>query len=60
MEVYCCPDCGKLEFYRGEKDWDERVPGQSIAQVKCSKCGGQYDLDAPKCPFCGEKNDKLF
>ena len=60
VDVYCCPDCGKLEFYRGEKDQDKRVAGQSIAQVKCSSCGGRYDLDSCKCPFCGEENDKLF
>ncbi|GAA6393293.1 Uncharacterised protein [uncultured Clostridium sp.] len=60
VDVYCCPDCGKLEFYRGEKDRDKRVAGQSIAQVKCSRCGGRYDLDSCKCPFCGEENDKLF
>ncbi len=47
VDVYCCPDCGKLEFYRGEKDQDKRVAGQS-------------DLDSCKCPFCGEENDKLF
>ena len=31
---------------------DEKLP-----QVKCSKCGKEYDMDYPKCPCCGTATD---
>ena len=50
FSVYCCPACGKIEFFR-PKDSGE----QTIAQVKCPHCGAMHDLDDPKCPFCKQK-----
>ena len=49
-DVYCCPQCGKIEFFQVE----ELSPsaGNRIAQVKCPRCGKLHDLDDPKCPFC--------
>lgn len=61
VAVYSCPQCGKLEFFRG--DMYEEPPkgfgGSGISLVKCPKCGDRYDMDYPKCPRCGAKNDKL-
>ena len=57
VDILCCPDCGKLEFFRGEWSGLKEEDGEdSIAQMKCPGCGKEYDLDTPKCPFCGAKN----
>ena len=47
-EIFCCPRCGKLEFFRAEPAEAEN----GIAQVKCPRCGREHDLDDPQCPFC--------
>lgn len=57
VAVYTCPECGKLEFFRGERGEAEK-PCDRIAQNECPVCGAEYDLDSPKCPRCGAKNDK--
>ena len=28
-----------------------------LPQVKCAKCGKEYDMDYPKCPYCGTTTD---
>ena len=53
VDVYCCPDCGKMEFFKA----DDNEPGYDeaedrIAQVRCPKCGTVHDMDYPKCPKC--------
>ena len=54
VELWECPDCGKLDFYRrsGSGADDEG----HMAQTTCPACGREHDLDDPKCPFCGAKN----
>ena len=54
VELWECPDCGKLDFYRqsGSGTGDEG----HMAQTTCPTCGRGHDLDDPKCPFCGAKN----
>ena len=54
VEIWECPDCGKLDFYRPNSSGtgDEG----HMAQVICPKCGKKHDLDDPKCPNCGLKN----
>ena len=54
VEVWCCPECGKLELFRRQKQEQEHEEG--IAQTACPVCGIRYDLDSPKCPVCGMKN----
>ena len=51
VDIYYCPECGKLEFYRAA-DVEETDSGDTIAQVKCPRCGQTHDMDYPKCPFC--------
>lgn len=46
VDIYCCPGCGKLEFFSA-KGMDEALP-----QKRCPKCGKAHDFDYPKCPFC--------
>ena len=54
--IFTCPQCGRLEFFRGDFfDGEEEETG--IAQTRCSGCGTLYDLDFPKCPRCGAKNE---
>ncbi len=47
VELYCCPSCGHLEFFRPEEIFEYRIP-----QVECPYCGMLHDMDDPKCPFC--------
>ena len=44
-DVYCCPDCGKLEFFHAEHE-------EGMPQKRCPSCGKMHDVDWPKCPFC--------
>ena len=30
---------------------------EKLPQVKCSKCGKEYDMDYPQCPYCGTTTD---
>lgn len=56
-DIYCCPRCGKLEFYLGDRKGAEDFGAEDhIAQVRCLQCGTEYDMDQPKCPACGAKN----
>lgn len=57
--IVSCPKCGKLEFFSASAVEPETV-GSGIAQVKCPQCGRSYEMDDPKCPFCGQKNTTLF
>ena len=47
-EVWCCKDCGRLEFFSAPDDTDGSLP-----QTTCPNCGRNHDFDYPKCPFCG-------
>ena len=46
VDIYACPNCGKLEFYQAAAEQHE------LPQVKCPRCGKLHDFDYPKCPFC--------
>lgn len=54
VEFWMCPDCRKLELFLPE-DGEAGTQG-GIAQLTCPTCGAEYDMDAPKCPCCGAKN----
>ena len=49
VAIYCCPECGKLEFYRGDRD----EPEEELPQRTCPNCGKPHDFDFPRCPNCG-------
>ena len=49
LDIYSCPGCGKVEFFQAE---DSIVAEDTIAQVRCPRCGKLHDMDYPKCPFC--------
>lgn len=58
VAIFTCPECGKLEFFRGEY-YDAQEPEQTgIAKTTCPNCGTQHELDDPKCPRCGTQNPK--
>ena len=62
VEIWCCPACGKLDFYRGgttEDHIDSAEAEDSMAQTICTSCGREHDLDDPNCPFCGAKNPRI-
>ena len=48
--IYVCPQCGKLEFFRGPDEVAEQ--DVSLPQKTCPNCGKSHDFDNPKCPFC--------
>ncbi len=56
VEIWECPECGKLDFYRGEGPREEEG---RMAQTVCPNCGVEHDLDDPKCPYCGVKNPNI-
>lgn len=48
VDVYCCSECRKLEFFLVEEnEMEEELP-----QKQCPNCGRMHDFDYPKCPFC--------
>lgn len=48
VDVYCCLECRKLEFFLAEEnEMEEELP-----QKQCPNCGRMHDFDYPKCPFC--------
>ena len=55
--IFTCPKCGKLEFFQGDLFDDEGVETGKMAEITCPKCGTCYELDSPKCPHCGAKNE---
>ena len=55
--IFTCPKCGKLEFFRGDFFDDAGEEPGSIAQTRCPGCGTLYEMDYPKCPRCGAKNE---
>ena len=52
VDIYCCRDCKKLEFYAVEAPVDGE---DHIAQAPCPHCGQLHDIDDPKCPHCGKR-----
>ena len=46
VDIYTCPNCGKLEFYLAEEAEEE------LPQKQCPNCGKKHDFDYPKCPYC--------
>lgn len=59
VAIFACPECGKLEFFRGgyyEEEDEVTQPG--IAKTTCPNCGTRHELDDPKCPRCGAQNPK--
>ena len=56
VAIFICPECGKLEFFRGDL-YDVQEPEQeAMAKITCTKCRTQYEMDYPKCPYCGAQN----
>ena len=56
VEIWECPDCGKLDLYRG--DASEKGEGQ-MAKTTCPVCGVVHELDDSKCPRCGMRNPNI-
>lgn len=53
VEIYVCPNCGKMEFF-------SQIPEEpAIAKINCSACSKSYDADFPRCPHCGKPNHNL-
>ena len=52
VDIYCCQDCKKLEFYAVDPVED---PTNTIARVPCPHCGELHELDDAKCPHCGKR-----
>ena len=50
VDIYTCPQCGKLEFFAPRQEPD---PESEIPQIECPGCGLNIDFDYPKCPCCG-------
>lgn len=62
VDIYCCSDCGKLEFYRADTHTEHLFPSAQhtsgeLPQVTCPNCGIRHDFDYPCCPLCGHEYD---
>jgi len=55
LSLYSCPQCGKVEFFQAQEEADADEE-DTIAQTTCPRCGKQYDMDYPRCPFCKREN----
>ena len=53
VDMYYCPQCGKLEFFRA----DTEAASRPLPQVKCPSCGREHALFLPRCPYCGHRYD---
>ena len=53
VDIYCCHDCKKLEFYAIETPDDGEE--DSIARAPCPYCGQLHEMDDPMCPHCGKR-----
>lgn len=49
VDLYQCPDCGRLEFYRPVSSY----ASSGTPQRTCPKCGTRHDSDCSQCPVCG-------
>lgn len=59
VEIYICPDCGKMEFYRPEPlELEAAAQEAEIPQCRCPSCGREHDFDYPKCPYCGYRTER--
>lgn len=52
VDIYCCTECKKMEFYMVEVPEDE---GSGIAKAPCPYCGQLHEVDDAKCPHCGKR-----
>ncbi len=55
VDIYCCRDCKKLEFYAAGASAEDAGEAGSIPQVHCPHCGQLHEMDDPKCPYCGQR-----
>lgn len=69
VEIYACPGCGKLEFFRPGIGVPKEESGEAPAydgpdpsgfytpgvarDIKCYQCGRMHPADDPFCPLCG-------
>lgn len=52
VDIYCCKECKKLEFYALEAP-EEDV--DHMASAPCPYCGELHELDDVWCPHCGKR-----
>lgn len=54
LDVFCCPECGKVELFRPTltKDKSQQYTDSELPQKECPNCGGIHDFDFPQCPYC--------
>ena len=51
VEIYACPRCRKLEFFRPEEL--SVTEANALPLRECPACGHLHEFDFPKCPLCG-------
>lgn len=54
VDIYCCSDCKKMEFYAVEPPEQQE---DRMATISCPHCGQLHEMDDVKCPHCGERLD---
>lgn len=54
VDIYICPECGKLEFYSAE-GIPEPLDKNDPSLYFCPECGRPHGCGQMKCPYCGHK-----
>ena len=62
VEIYCCPKCGKIEFYRPE-EYTERETEEGPFEVDAPEigqnivCVSKDGVPQVRCRYCGKTHD---
>ena len=55
LELWFCPECGKVEFYIPQRERESFAEGSEYTRI-CPVCKVRCDAKAEKCSYCGAKN----
>jgi len=58
VEIFICSACKKIEFYASDIDVSDNGNGGSLPKKPCPNCKRNHDIDYPKCPHCGYREEE--
>jgi hypothetical protein len=57
VEIFICSDCKKIEFYANDVAVHNSGNYGNLPQKSCQNCKKTHDIDYPKCPHCGYREE---